>query len=231
MTRPLRRLWMAAGADPWVVALRVILLALTALVALLWVVTAGVHAGDAYGNDRVSGSWLVFGEQADQGRFYPPLFDGHTYAGTRWMPLPVLAYAAAHALGGHGYLPAKLLVYLLGLALLGLLFATARRCGAPPYVAAALVAVFLATTVGFDAATTIAGDALALLFALLALLVIGLREGELSRRSVALAALLSALAVLSKLRALAGSSCRSRRSLYSGPAGRHWPSPARPSRS
>jgi hypothetical protein len=196
------RLSAPTGPDRLARSLRAILLGLTALVAVLWVVTAVVHAADAYGNDRVSGSWLVFGEQADQGRFYLPPFDGHTFGGTRWMPLPILVYAAAHRLGGHGYLPAKLAVYAVGLVLLWLLATCARRLGAPRHIAAGLVAIFLATTVGFDAATTIAGDALALVFALLALLLTAEDETLPSRSHVFLPALFSALAVLSKSSAL-----------------------------
>jgi hypothetical protein len=171
---------------------------MASLVVVIWIATAAVHATDAYGNDRVSGSWLVLAEHADGGTLYPALYDGHTYGGTRWMPLPILAFAAAHRLGGHGYLPAKVTVYLLGIVLIALLVACVRRFGVPSDVTAALAAVLVSTSVGFNAVTTIAGDTLALIFALAALMVVA-RDGAYAKRSnIAVAALLAALAVLSK---------------------------------
>jgi hypothetical protein len=184
--------------DRWSAGARAVLLVLASLVAAISIATAAVHAADAYGNDRVSGSWLVLAERADRGTLYPALYDGDAYAGTRWMPLPILAFAAAHRLGGHGYLPAKLTVYLLGVVLIVLLVACVRRFGAPLDVTAALAAVLVGTSVGFNAVTTIAGDTLALIFALGALMAVGREGADAERSSIAVAALLAALAVLSK---------------------------------
>jgi hypothetical protein len=177
---------------------QILLAVLAGLVALLWIATAAIHAADAYGDDRTSGSWLVLGERADEGTFYPPLFDGHSFGGTRWMPLPILTFALAHRLGGHGYLPAKLAVYAVGVALLTALYLCLRIFETPRSVAVGLLAVFVASGAGFNAVTTIAGDALALVFALLALYTVA-AEGDRPRMDrMIVAAALSSLAVLSK---------------------------------
>lgn len=183
-------------------ASRAVLVALTAVVAITWAATAVAHAHDAWGDDRVSGSWLVLGERAAGGSLYPPLYDGHLYGGTRWMPIPIAAFAAAHRLGGHGYLPAKLVVYLFALALLGAFWWCSRLLGAPPDVAAALAAVLVATDVGLDATTTIAGDAPALVFSLVALGSIAAWTDDAKRFRTPTAAVAAALAVLAKLSAI-----------------------------
>lgn len=170
----------------------------------IWLLVAVAHADDAFGNDKVSGTWLVLGKAADEGTLYPPLYDGEQYGGTRWMPLPILAYALAHRIGGDGYWTAKLLVYVTGVALLAVLYLALRAVGVPRDIGAGLVAVVLLVPVGFDAVTTIAGDALPTLVQLGALLVVYRHRERLTAHTVVLAAVLAALGLLAKLSAVWG---------------------------
>ena len=181
---------------------RALVAALAGIAFASWALVAVAHLDDAWGNDKVSGGWLVLGKAADEGTLYPPLFDGTHYGGTRWMPLPILAFAFAHRLGSNGYWSPKLLVYIIAIALFALLYLVLREVHAPRDIATGLVALALTVPVGFNAATTIAGDALATLLQLAAVTLVYRRREELTARTLWLAALLCALALLSKLSAV-----------------------------
>ena len=60
-----------------------------------WLALAAVHFSDDYRVTHVQGVWIAAAESARAGRLYPPLFDGEHYAGTRYMPLPILLNALA----------------------------------------------------------------------------------------------------------------------------------------
>jgi hypothetical protein len=167
-----------------------------------WALIVVAHLDDAFGNDKVSGGWLVLGQAADEGTLYPPLHEDGYYGGTRWMPLPILTYALAHRLSGDSYWAAKIIVCLVGASLLVVLYSSARAVGAPRDVAAALTAAVVAVPVGFDAVTTIAGDALSTALQLGAVLATHRHRDRLTTRTALFVGALCALAVLAKLSAL-----------------------------
>ena len=61
-----------------------VLLALATLASGL--VLAGLHLGDLYAVQHVSGIWMALARSLNEGVFYPPLESGGCYAGTRYSP-------------------------------------------------------------------------------------------------------------------------------------------------
>jgi hypothetical protein len=175
------------------------LAAFLAVVSFLsWGLIAGVHVDDTYNVHQVSGVWLTLAEDADRGVLYRPLYDGHAFGGTRYMPAQILAYAGAEKVTGDRILGAKLVVYTLAVLLFGLLFVTLTPlCPIP--VALGLVAAALASGVGLLAATAVGGDTLPVLLQLGALVVVTRNPG---RRAVLVAGLMCAFALLAKFTAL-----------------------------
>jgi hypothetical protein len=191
--------WMAA-----------VILGTAAVVLVSWILLAVVHVDDRYlvnagfpedalqgGNSSV---WMAQARSAEAGQLYPPLYDGHAYGGSRYVPLPFLAWAAAARLAGDYLVAGKLLTYLLGLLLLGLIFVVSRRLARSTTIALLLTSSVLVAIPGLVATTsTPRGDALAVLFQLLAVVLVDRSTGG---RSSAAAGGLCALAVLSKLSAV-----------------------------
>ena len=116
------------------------------------------HVDDKYLFDHTSAVWLELSRRTASGLFYPPLFDGTHYAGTRYMPLPILFPAGLSKVIGDALVSEKLLIYLSAVVTFGLVFWILRRRGCPPLVALALVAGVLATGTGLLAGTSIHWD-------------------------------------------------------------------------
>jgi hypothetical protein len=173
-----------------------VLVGLSALVFLSWLVVAAGHVDDRY---LVGGPWTALSQSVDHGVLYPPLYDGHAYGGTRYMPLQFLAYAAGAQITGEFFVSAKLVVYLIAAGLFGVTYVSLRRLGCGRAVAIALVAVALTTAPVLSASTSILGDSLATLAQLAALGAVSFAAG---RKSSAVAGGLCAAAFLSKLTAL-----------------------------
>jgi len=161
-----------------------------------WLVLAVGHRGDDYRVSHVQGVWIAAAEEARAGRLYPPLFDGKHYAGTRYMPMPILLNAAAADLVGDPLEGGKLLAATLMTMLLGLVVVVVRRLSCPWPVAAGVAAVVVGTNAGLQAGTTIGGDLLpvALQVGALAVIVSHRRPHHL-----VLAGALAGLAAASKL--------------------------------
>jgi hypothetical protein len=174
------------------------LTALAILILLSWLVVAIIHAGDRYGIGWVQGSWMALAKYANAGVLYPPLYDGHSYGGTRFMAIPVLLHAGAAAITGEYLISGKLVGVISVLLLLALTWALLRKLLCPIPVALALTSMILVTNTGFMAATRIQGDALPVFFQLAAVSAIAF-EG---RRATLGAAALSVLGLLSKTSAL-----------------------------
>src|SRR6187399_2526139 len=68
---------------------------LAALVAASWLVLVVAHLDDGYGMDHASGTWIALARYANDGTLYPPLYDGESFGGTRFMPVPILLQAGA----------------------------------------------------------------------------------------------------------------------------------------
>jgi hypothetical protein len=161
-----------------------------------WFALAVIHRADEYRVSHVQGVWMAAVEEARAGRLYPPLVDGEYYAGTRYMPLPILLNAAASAAVGDPLEGGKVLAATLMLILLSLVVFVLRRLSCPWPLAAGLAAVIVGTNTGLQAGTTIGGDLLPVVLQVGALAaVLGAR-----RPSYMLAAgVLAGLAVVSKL--------------------------------
>ena len=126
----------------------------------------------------------------------PPIFDGEHYAGTRYLPLPILMNALASAMTGSPVIGGKMAAAVLMPALLALVFVALRGLSCPAPLAAALAAVVLATDTGLQAGTTIGGDLLPSTLQVGALAVVIRGRGA---RSIVIAGVLAGLAVASKL--------------------------------
>ena len=141
---------------------------------------------------------------ARTGHLYPPPFDGEHYAGTRWMPLAILANALASALVGDPLIGGKLLAAVLLVTLLGLCATVLRQVSCPRSITAALCASVIATETGLQAGTTIGGDLLPVVLQVGAV-VAALRGGD---GALVIAGALAGLALTSKLTAVWATSGR-----------------------
>lgn len=176
-----------------------ILAALGIAALLSWAVIAVAHADDLYMVNHVSGTRMALAEEATGGTLYPPLYDGRSYGGTRFMPVPIALHAGLAILTGDVLTSGKLLSYASVLALLALTYVLLRRRGCPVPLALALTGGLVATGTGLLAAAGIQADALPLALQLGA---VALVERSVRPRSLVVAAALCALAFLAKLSAL-----------------------------
>ncbi len=179
------------------------------VLALLWALAAGLlgswgilaawHAADRFEISHVSGAWMALAMHAADGTLYPPLFDGASYGGTRFMPVPILLHAGIAQATGEFLLSGKLLGYASFAMMLGAAFAALRMRRAPMGLAAALTACIIPTNAAILIGLSIRNDALPVALSLFALMLIDRREG---RAATLAAAGLCALAFLSKFSAL-----------------------------
>ncbi len=189
-----RQSWMQAGAAPtW---LRLAVVALASLVLGSWLLVALARIDDSFGT---IGPWTGLAFYAANGVFYPPLFDGEHFAGTRYLPLQFLLYAGGSKVTGEYFVSGKIVVALLTAGLLATLYVTLRRVGCSRAIAMGATAATLATAPVLQAGTAIQGDSLALLAQLVAIGAVARRP---SHASTVLAGGLCAVALLSKLTAV-----------------------------
>ena len=160
-----------------------------------WIALASLHVADDYRVTHNSGVWVALAETARAGRLYPPIFDGEHYAGTRYMPLPILLNALASGVVGDPLIGGKVVAGLLMIAVMALVVLVLRRVLCPWPIATALAAVVVATDTGLQASATIGGDLLPVVLQVCALsAVIGGR-----RQSAMIAGAFAGLAIASKL--------------------------------
>jgi hypothetical protein len=164
-----------------------------------WLALAALHLRDEYRIAHLQGVWIAAAESARTGHFYPPLFDGQHYAGTRWMPLAILGNALAAGTAGDPLVGGKLLAAVLMAVLLALCVILLRHLRCPWALSVALAAGVVATDTGLQAGTSIGGDVLPVVLQLGALAVVLRRQDGVS---AAIAGVLAALAVASKLTGL-----------------------------
>jgi hypothetical protein len=188
-----------APRAPAALALRIALSCVGIAVLVSWLVLTAVHIDDRYNVGWVEGSRMALAQSANSGELYPPLYDGHRYGGTRFMPLPILAHAGLAGLTNEYLISGKIVAYGSTALLLGLTFVVLRRMAVPVSGAAALTAGVLATRPGLLAGTTIEGDGLSVFLQLGA---VALVAGSKERRATLAAAALCALAIASKLSAV-----------------------------
>jgi hypothetical protein len=161
-----------------------------------WLALSALHIKDDYRVTHLQGVWLAVADAARNGQLYPPIFDGEHYAGTRYMPMPILLNALAARVVGDPLIGGKLVAAILMAGLLVVAVFVLRRSLCQWPLAVALAATVVATDIGLQAGTTIGGDLLpALLQA--AALAMALRGRD--RSSMLIAGLLAGIAVASKL--------------------------------
>jgi hypothetical protein len=175
------------------------LAAVAITVAASYVVLAADHADDRYRVDFVSGTWLGLADYARRGIVSPPLHDGQFYAGTRYMPLPVLLDGGLARLTGDLLVSAKVATYVIAVGLFAIAFVILRLRRCPTLLALGLLAAVVVTPTGLVGALGLRNDGLAVLFQLAAVAVV-LRER--SPAAVSAAGVLSALGILSKVSAV-----------------------------
>ena len=161
-----------------------------------WLALAAVHLRDDYRVTHVQGVWIAAAEAARHGQLYPPLFDGEHYAGTRYMPLPILLNALAAAVAGDPWVGGKLLAAILTGILLVVIVCVLRRCSCGWALAISLAASVVATDAGLQGGTTTGGDVLPVVLQLGAL-ALALRGRD--RLTMMMAGALAGLAMASKL--------------------------------
>ena len=161
-----------------------------------WLLLAAVHARDEYRVSHVQGVWIATAEAARGGVLYPPLFDGEHYAGTRYMPLPILLNAGAAAAAGDPLIGGKMIAAILMAMLLAITIIALKHSSCPSSLAFGLAAAVVATDTGLQAGTTIGGDLLPVVLQTGAL-ALAARGGR--SRQFIVAGVLAGLAFASKL--------------------------------
>ncbi len=180
------------GAAAWLNAV----LWIAALAVLTsYAVIALAHLRDRYQVNFTSAVYAGLAASLNAGTFYPDLYDGEHYAGTRYMPLHFVLHAGLARLTGEYLVSGKILTYTLTALLCAELFVLLRRLGCSRGAALVLASLVLLNKPGFFAASTIRGDLLPVVLQLAAILV---AFGPLTLRRALVAAGLCALAVLSK---------------------------------
>lgn len=164
-----------------------------------WLLLAAAHAGDAYGVDHVAGTWLALAQRLGEGTLYPPLYDGESFGGTRYMPIPIVLQGGLGFVIDDYLVAGKLIAYTLMAALLVVVVVALRREGCPLPVAALLASTLLVTGTGITAATWIRHDTLPVLLQLLA---VALVARSTTRNALLAAAALAAVALAAKVSAI-----------------------------
>jgi len=164
-----------------------------------WLFVAFALVDDAYGVDHVSGTWLGLARFAGEGTLYPPIYDGESFGGTRYMPIPILLHGGLGALVDDYLVAGKLIAYALFLVLLVVVIVllTWERCPLP--IAALLATTLLVSGAGVTTSIWIRHDTLPVILQLVAVGVVARSTG---RNALLAAAGLSALAVAAKLSAV-----------------------------
>jgi hypothetical protein len=137
-----------------------------------WLALGLFHLGDRYRVGHAQGHWMALARYADEGRLYPPLFDGVRFGGTRYMPLPILVNAAASSLTGEYLRSGKAVAIVLFAALLVLVFVVLRQLRCPWPLAVGLTGLLPATNTGVLVGSTIGGDVLPAVFQIGALMAV-----------------------------------------------------------
>ncbi len=174
-------------------------LGLSAVTLVFYAIVVLTHLSDRHNIDWMAGIWIALAKFVNSGTLYPPLYDGASFGGTRYMPIFFVLHSVWAQLFGQNYLlSGKLLSLVIVIALTSVTFAIVRRFGVPRSFALLLATHLLLTGPGLQAATSIRADALAALFQLSAVALIA----HLGPRLAVPAAALAALAVFTKFNAL-----------------------------
>jgi hypothetical protein len=168
------------------------------VVLLSYGILAVGHLKDRYQVNFVSGVYAGLAAHLNEGTFYPDLYDGGHYGGTRYMPLHFLLHAGVARMTGEYLVSGKLIAYTLTVCLVLELLIILRRQGCSLGIALALLSLVFISRAGFLACLTIRGDLLPAVLQLAALMLV---EKNATARRVIWAALLCTLAVFTKMSA------------------------------
>ena len=145
---------------------RVAAAALAILTLASTVVVVLAHLSDRFQIDPVAGAWIGLAKYVDSGTFYPPLYDGSMFGGTRFMPLFFLLHAVLAPASGDHIVAGKVLSFIAMAGVIALTYWILRRHRLARPFALLLAALVLLTQPGLHAATTIRADGLATLLGL-----------------------------------------------------------------
>jgi hypothetical protein len=177
--------------------LSLIVLASAALTATTYL--AAVHVDDRYRVDHVSGARMALAQRVTEGTLYPELYDGESYGGSRFMPLPIVVHAALAGATDEFLISGKLLSYASMVALLVATFLVLKRSGCPTSLSLALSSLILTTDAGITGAMDMRADVLALALQLVS---IAIAATSVRERWWLIAAPIAALAFVVKLSAI-----------------------------
>ena len=96
-----------------------------------WLVLAAAHRDDLYRVGFVAGAWLELVRSAAHGVLYPPLFDGHYFGGTRYMPLTILLMSGLTRITHDELLAARLVTDASAIAVALLVYHVFRAARVP----------------------------------------------------------------------------------------------------
>ncbi len=188
-----------APGDGMARAIRVFLLVAAGVVFAGWILIAVVHVDDRFMMGEADGARMGLARSAHEGVLYPPLYADGAFGGTRLMPIPIALHTGASLVTSEYLVSGKLVSYASLLVLVAVCFAALRSVGCSTPVAAALVASFVGTRIGFLASLRISGDALPAAIQVVALMLV---SRDRSRSTLAVAAVLCAIAFYTKLDAV-----------------------------
>ena len=154
---------------------RVLSIALAAIGVVALVscgLVAAAHVGDDSRLTPAAGSWMALAHYLNDGTLYPPLYDGHVFGGTRYMPLSIVLLAGVERLIGDYIVAAKVLSIVTAVALLSVVFWLLRRERCSIAVSLALVGALATSPTGLFAITSARNDALPVVLQLLALMLV-----------------------------------------------------------
>ena len=160
---------------------RVLSIALAAIGVVALVscgLVAAAHVGDDSRLTPAAGSWMALAHYLNDGTLYPPLYDGHAFGGTRYMPLSIVLLAGVERLIGDYIVAAKVLSIVTAVALLSVVFWLLRRERCSIAVSLALVGALATSPTGVFAITSARNDALPVVLQLLALMLVVRTSGH-----------------------------------------------------
>ena len=146
------------------------------LTLLAWLVIQ--HINDSFQISHTAATWMAFAQAAADGNLYPPLIDSGHYAGTRYMPIPLLLHAAGASLSGEFLTSGKMLSAICMLIFMGTYWAALRSVGVEVGTRLFWLAVVCLSGPGIVAAISIRNDVLPLALQLLAMLCFRRRYGS-----------------------------------------------------
>jgi hypothetical protein len=71
-------------------------LGLSAVTLVSYAIVISTHLADRYNIDFMAGIWIALAKYVNSGTFYPSLYDGASFGGTRYMPVYFLRVARSH---------------------------------------------------------------------------------------------------------------------------------------